>query len=285
MIFVWHALIISILLRFISNTMKVIRFIMLAALSLSLFACQTNKKKVKTIVLVQYNVGVFDKYDASSIEAVASVVRELGADAVTLNEVDSCTIRTGNVDQMTAFADAMGTWNQHYAAAMPFNGGAYGVGVASDPNLEVLRVDKIALPKFDGYEPRAVAVVEYEDFILCSTHLDHTASSQLGQVGVINHYVDSVYADCAKPIFLGGDFNCLPDSELISLMKQTWDLLTPAVNSFPSHAPDRCIDYIFVRPNGKKIKVESASIPETLQTADLSTASDHLPVVLTVMIE
>lgn len=261
--------------------MKTIRLVVLACMAMGLFAC---KPQQKTFTFVQYNVGVFSKYDASGFEAVANAVRELGADAVTLNELDSCTRRTGRVNQIAAFADVVG-WNQHFASAMPYKGGAYGVGVASKPELEIIRTDKLSLPKGDGYEQRAVAVVEYKDFVLCSTHLDLTLESQLAQVAAINHYMDLAYADCGKPIFIGGDFNSFPDSEPIALMKQSWDLLTPEVFSFPSHAPDRCIDYIFVRPNGKKVTVEATSIPQTLETSDLATASDHLPVALTVTIE
>ena len=40
-----------------------------------------------------------------------------------------------------------------------------------------------------------------------------------------------------------------------------------------------------MRPNGKKITVNTAEIPTSLQTADLATATDHLPVVLTVTIQ
>ena len=258
------------------------RFFTMACLAMSLFACKTEQKN--TLTFVQYNVGVFDKYEASGFEAVANAVRELGADVVTLNEVDSCTTRTGEVDQLAKFAETMGQWNHHYASAMPYKGGAYGVGVASRPELTIVRTDKEALPKLDGREYRAVAVVEYEDFVLCSTHLDLTLESQLGQIAVLNHYMDSLYADTNKPVFLGGDFNAFPDSEPITLMQKTWQLLTPVTNSFPSHAPDRCIDYVFVRPNGKKVTVEAAEIPVALQTVDLATASDHLPVVLTVTI-
>ena len=254
-----------------------------ACLALALAACRTEQKH--TVTFVQYNVGVFDKYEASGFEAVANAVRELGADAVTLNEIDSCTTRTGVVDQLAVFAETMGDWKFHYASAIPYKGGVYGVGVASRPDLAVVRTDKVALPKLDGHEFRAVSVVEYENFVLCSTHLDHTPESQLGQIAVLNHYMDSLYADSTKPVFIGGDFNAFPDSEPIAFMKQSWELLTPEEFSFPSHAPDRCIDYIFVRPNGKKITVESTSIPQTLPTSDLSTASDHLPVVLTVSIE
>lgn len=264
--------------------MKLSRIFAAVCLLMVTFACQTQVKKA-TYTFVQYNVGVFAKYDSSSVDAVKRAVMELGADAVTFNEVDSCTTRTGSVDQMAVFAEAMGGWNQHYAAAMPYKGGAYGVGVASKPELEVVRTDKVALPKLDGREPRAVAVIEYNDFVLCSTHLDLTLESQLGQVATINQYVDSLYANSGKPVFLGGDFNCFPDSEPVAELQKTWTLLTPVTNSFPSHAPDRCIDYIFVRENGRKVTVDATSIPETLKTADLATASDHLPVALTVTIE
>lgn len=250
-------------------------------MALCFVACLQPQK----YTIVQYNVGAFSKYDSSSVEHIARAVKEMAADVVTLNEVDSCTTRTGEIDQMAAFALEMGGWGHHYAAAMPYKGGAYGVGLAGKPEFDVLRTDRIALPKLDGREPRAVAVVEYKDFVLCSTHLDHTLEAQFGQIQVINHYMDSLYAGCGKPVFLGGDFNALPDSESIALMQKTWTLLTPVTNSFPSHAPDRCIDYVFVRPNGKKVSVEATEIPVALRTADLATASDHLPVVLTVTIE
>ena len=262
--------------------MKTSNIIAAVCLVLGLIACQPQPQKY---TFVQYNVGAFSKYDSSSVEHIARAVKEMAADVVTFNEVDSCTTRTGEVDQMDAFAQEMGGWHQYYAAAMPYKGGAYGVGVAGKPEFEVLRTDRIALPKLNGREPRAVAVVEYKDFVLCSTHLDLTVEAQLGQIETLNHYMDSLYADCGKPVFLGGDFNAFPDSEPIAMMKKAWELLTPVTYSFPSHAPDRCIDYIFVRSGGKKITVEAAQIPVTLNTADVATATDHLPVVLTVAIE
>ena len=262
--------------------MKTSNIIAAVCLVLGLIACQPQPQKY---TFVQYNVGAFSKYDSSSVEHIARAVKEMAADVVTFNEVDSCTTRTGEVDQMDAFAQEMGGWHQYYAAAMPYKGGAYGVGVAGKPEFEVLRTDRIALPKLNGREPRAVAVVEYKDFVLCSTHLDLTVEAQLGQIETLNHYMDSLYADCGKPVFLGGDFNAFPDSEPIAMMKKAWELLTPVTYSFPSHAPDRCIDYIFVRSGGKKITVEAAQIPVTLNTADVATATDHLPVVMTVAIE
>ena len=263
--------------------LKISRTLVMAFCAISIFACQSQQPV--SVTIVQYNVGVFDKYAESGFDAIASVAEETGADVMTLNELDSCTVRTGGVYQLATFAQKMGEWNYLFASAMPYDGGAYGVGVASKPEFDVIRTDKIALPKVNGREPRAVAVVEYKDFVLCSTHLDLTEQSQLAQVAVINEYMDTHYADCSKPVFLGGDFNCMPGSKPIELMKQSWNLLTPESETYPADVPRKCIDFIFVRPNGRSITVESTSVPRTLKNADLSTASDHLPVVLAVSIK
>lgn len=262
--------------------MRTLKLLFAASLLMGLFACGSTKKQTYTIA--QYNVGAFSKYDGSSVDAIARAVKEMQADVVSFNEVDSCTTRTGSVDQMDAFTKAMGDWNQHYGAAMPYKGGAYGNGVASSPQMEIIRKDVIHLPKFDGRETRSVALVEYKDFVYCSAHLDLTEASQLGQIEVINHYMDSVYKDSPKPILIGGDFNCEPGSAPVELMLKSWALLSPETFSFPSHKPIKCIDFIFARPNGKKIVVERTEIPVALQTVDLATASDHLPVLLEISI-
>lgn len=237
-----------------------------------------------TFTMVQYNVGVFSKYADSSISAVVSAIKEMGADVVTLNELDSCATRTGKVYQLKSFAEAMGNWKYHYASAMPFQGGAYGVGIASRPEWKIVRTDKVILPKYDGREPRALAVVEYEDFVICATHLDLTEQAQLGQVASINDYINTHYSDYRKPIFLGGDFNCLPDSQPITNLRQSWALLTPKSETYPSTDPKKSIDFIFVKKNGNIVNVEQTSVPQALNTVNLATASDHLPVVLTVKI-
>ena len=264
---------------------------MILAVLIGLIACESAAKKDAdtdsrevAFTMVQYNVGVFSKYTESGISAIAGAVKEMAADVVTLNELDSCTSRTGNVYQLEAFASAMGKWTYHYASAMPYKGGAYGVGVASRPDWKIIRTDKVILPKFDGNEPRALAVVEYEDFVICATHLDLTEQAQLGQVASINNYINTHYAFCKKPIFLGGDFNCIPNSKPIAYLRQSWTLLTPKTETYPSDAPKKSIDFIFVKKNGNEVVVEETSVPRNLNTVDLATASDHLPVVLKVKI-
>ncbi len=251
----------------------------------TLVMCACNDPGCKDITFMHYNVGAFHKYDSSSVEAVVRAVRETRADIISLNEVDSCTTRTGSIDQLSEFARKMGNWNSFYASAIPYKGGAYGVGVSSSPRYEIVRTEKIPLHKFDGKEARVVALVEYEDFVFASTHLDLTYASQMGQINQINHYVDSLYSMSGKPVILCGDFNCEPDSEQIKLMKDSWIMLSPEEFTYPSYAPIKCIDYVFVRPNGRKIIVEHADVVSHLETVVPATASDHLSVVVRLTIK
>lgn len=252
------------------------------AAALCLISCGQTSDEPKVYTLVQYNVGAFHKYVEDGIPPVVEVVKELKADALTLNEVDSCATRTGGVDQLAEFARLMGGWHHLFAKAMPFQGGGYGVGVASAPELKVLNEYTVPLSRYDGHEPRAMAVVEYEDFVLCSTHLDLTENAQIGQIQEINTFINKIYAD--KPIILGGDFNCRPGSAPYELMKLNWQVLSRGTESYPSTNPDRCIDYFFGRPAGKVLKVISTRVPRKLENSDVTISSDHLPIVLTISI-
>lgn len=236
--------------------------------------------------LVHYNVGAFKKTADSSVESIADMMREIGADVVSVNEVDSCTTRTGLVDQLAQMAVKMGDWDYHYAAAMPYQGGAYGVGITYDPALNIVKKDRVPLPKLIGTEPRVLAVTEFEDFIFATCHLDYaTEETQLGQIAVINEYVGAVYGDSQKPFFLCGDFNCEPESTPISVMQQTWTLISATDLTYPAVNSRKCIDFIFVRPGKAEVKVVGSKVYTDFATGDVKTASDHLPVVADVVIK
>lgn len=53
-----------------------------------------DSRPAETVRLVTYNAGTFNKYIADDYPLVAEMMREVGADAVCLNELDSCTTRT-----------------------------------------------------------------------------------------------------------------------------------------------------------------------------------------------
>lgn len=266
----------------INNEVMTMKRIIIAAIAaLALCSC-AQKVEETTLRLTHYNVGAFSKYTDNSIKMIADMMNEIGADVVSCNEVDSCTTRTGKVDQMAELAKCLGTedctWEQYYTAAMPYKEGAYGVGLCYKKDLKAVKKDGVKLPQLTGKEPRALCVVELEKLIIASCHLDYkTVDSQLGQIAVINEYMDANYKDTEKPIIIFGDFNCLPDSEAIAEMKKTWELISSLDYTFPSDVPDRCIDFIFMRSQGKDVKVSNPVVATEFETGDVAIASDHLP--------
>jgi endonuclease/exonuclease/phosphatase family metal-dependent hydrolase len=256
--------------------------------SLALFAACCNvpgapeTKNKKNIRLVSYNVGAFHKSGHSTISMIADMLDEMQADVVGIQEVDSCTTRTGKVDQLDSLCTYLGGWCGKYGDAMPYKGGKYGVSVLAKPEYKVLATDVLHLPKGTGNEPRAVAVVEYEDFVFASTHIDFGEANQMMQLQLVCQYFDSLAYQ--KPVFLVGDFNAYPDSKAISYMQESWTLISVPDNSFPSHAPDRCIDFVFAR-NAASVKVVGGKVCTVFEQGDVAVASDHLPIYVDIQIE
>ncbi|MBQ4021554.1 MAG: endonuclease/exonuclease/phosphatase family protein [Bacteroidales bacterium] len=239
-----------------------------------------------TLRLATYNVGVFSKSGTNTTNMVAAMAKELGISALSLNELDSCNTRN-NVFQIKRFAEAMGGWDYTFAQALNYKGGGYGIGIASDPSLQIQKRMRLKLERGDGSEQRALAVCEFRDFVFCSTHLDHTSKkAQLSQATTINNWVKSTYGNTDKPVILCGDFNALPDSETITYMKKEWTILSPIEPTYPAKAPSKCIDYIMVYRNASsRVEVQAAEVPTEFKSGDVTIASDHLPVYVDVVIK
>lgn len=224
-----------------------------------------------TITVVSWNVGVLSKYQQSSLPDVAALILGSRADAVCLNELDSCN-RRHNSYQIRDLADSLGSWPFYFASAFAFAGGAYGNGIVS--REPILRRSRIALPAFDGAEPRSCAVIETKRFVLGATHLDHKGdTARSSQARIITSWFTDHYAGYDKPVFLCGDFNSLPDSNVLEQLSKDWDLLSGTTPTYPSDGPVRCIDYIFALRTATPVRILSASPDTTCRTA-----SDHLPV-------
>jgi len=226
--------------------------------------------------IAHYNVGVFSKEIENSIPMVASMMKEIGADAMSLNELDSCNTRHTNY-QLKDFAEAMGGWNYRYSRAMSYREGAYGVGIAVPE--EIIDFFTISLPKGNGSEPRACCVVETKNYVLASTHLDYKDdASALVQAQTINNTIVSRYSDTKKPVFLAGDMNSTPYSDVLSELKKEWVVISSDKNTISPKNPRACIDFILVLKNGAKYKVTGTDVPLDFKSGDVTVASDHMPV-------
>lgn len=175
-----------------------------------------------------YNVGTFTKFEENSLRMIADMVKETGADVVSMNELDS--------------------WSA-------------------------------VLPQGDGAEPRALVVMEFDSYVVASTHLDHVSpEAQLGQVRAITGMLEARYSGGRKPVFLCGDMNAVPGSDTMKEFELHWDVISPEENTFPSDAPDCCIDYILAMKGTGKFEVVRSAVLRDFASGDTAAASDHLPV-------
>ena len=249
----------------------------------------------RVVCMMTYNVGAFSKYQENSTHGVATTVKNAEVEVIALNELDSCN-RRHEVYQLEEFAREMGGWQYHFASAFPFAGGGYGNGVACRD--EIIRRDRIDLPKGDGSEPRSVAVVETKDYVFASTHLDYlTEAAAVAQAEVINDWFTEHYSKCRKPVFLCGDMNATPDSKVIEVLSRCWEKLSNDSPTYPcapstlmpgglgtfsneDAKPKECIDYIMRFRSAGPAKVEYTYVitfpPHTMYGVTLF--SDHYPV-------
>ena len=214
----------------------------------------------ETVRIMTYNVGTFTKFEENSLLMITDMVKETGADVISMNELDSCTVRTGGVFQLERFASEMGEWQYRFGAAMPYDGGAYGDGLATGRDAEVLDCWSAVLPQG-------------------ATHLDHVSpEAQLGQVRAITGMLEARYSGGRKPVFLCGDMNAVPGSDTMKEFELHWDVISPEENTFPSDVPDCCIDYILAMKGTGKFEVVRSAVLRDFASGDTAAASDHLPV-------
>ena len=158
-----------------------------------------NSKGEGVTRLVTYNVGIFNKYIKDDYQLIADMMKEIDADAICMNELDNNTNRTRHVYQL--FTNRTGKdvhqardlaaklgMEWHFSKAIDRDGGEYGEGVTT--RKKAVNKFSVALPKGVGAEPRVLVVMEMEDYVICTSHLDHVSSeAQLGQVELITSII------------------------------------------------------------------------------------------------
>ena len=239
--------------------------------------------KGRIIRIMTYNIygaRATSPANAADLDALAEVIRRQNPDFVTLNEVAAFTTRTGkDVHQARDLAAKLGMeW--HFSKAIDRDGGEYGEGVTT--RKKAVNKFSVALPKGVGAEPRVLVVMEMEDFVICTSHLDHVSSeAQLGLVELITKSMKERYGDSGKPVFLGGDMNATPSSETGKLLQKDWEILTiTGFGTFPSDNPSKCIAYIMQLTGTPTCEVVGSQTPRWFKSGDVTKASDHLPVML-----
>lgn len=242
-------------------------------------------QKAANLVVMSYNTRHAARYSGSSttnlsdvdIPGLSKVIKEANPDVVLLQEIDSMTLRNGEADQMVEMSKMAGYRYVHFFRQKFYNEGAYGAGIMSKYPLK--NIVNHNLPKvIDGVTIKGsnilgTAEIEFEGktIRIATTHLSATASERKLQ---FPYYLE-VLTSGTMPTIVGGDFNSIPDSDIIRALDSAGYKRTnsdPTKLTIPSTAPTREIDYIAFRPD-TAFSVMSHTVISGTQ------ASDHLPII------
>lgn len=271
--------------------MKTLNFPLIFAviLSIGFYSCGPNKasqqsESTKTAPLGQsirvltYNIhhaNPPDKEGVIDLAAIADVIRQSNADLVAVQELDSMAERSGRNFQLKSLAEEL-DMNYHFFSAIPFQGGAYGVGILS--RFPISQPQKIALPEAANrnVEDRVLGILKIKlanekTIYFGCTHWDvsHAENREL-QAKATNEAASQLDA----PVIIGGDFNAKTDSKPMDLLRRVFtDASQEFAPTIPTVIPNRKIDHVLYHPDSQ-FKLDDE---EVMMTPVSQTASDHLP--------
>lgn len=204
----------------------------------------------------------------SDYKRTANVINQYHPDIVAVQEIDSVTNRSGKRFVLGELSALTGMYYS-YAPAIMYDGGKYGTGLLS--REKPLDMRYIALPGRE--EQRVLLIVEFDKFVFFGVHLSLTAEDQLTSIDIIKQEL----AKMKKPVFIAGDFNAHPDSEVIKQLNKSFKVLTPPEKTYPADKPTACLDYIALDKHTYKSNLFQNSF-----VINEPEASDHRPVILDV---
>lgn len=204
----------------------------------------------------------------SDPDRIAAVLRELDADIIGLQEVDSAFRIGGGIDQVEYLSAATGLTG----IAGPTLRNAQGhYGNALLTHSPVVAVRHLDL-SVNGREPRGALDVDLDAgghrMQVIVTHFGLRGTERRRQA---RRLLESVSPETDHPIFLMGDFNeWRPRGGILRILQPHFGW-SPFLRTFPSMRPIFALDRIWIRPAGALISVGVHRSPLA------RVASDHLP--------
>jgi len=198
------------------------------------------------------------------------LIHSADPDIVGLIEVDTGSIRTGNVNQAAVIAESLG----HYSIYQcKYGTGSFNTYVPilnkqSNAFLAAPRVEGERFHYFDTGIKRLIIELELDDVCVFLVHLSLKFRHRHAQLRQVFELVKK----STKPVIVAGDFNTFWGEHEIALFMEASGLRSANVAglpSYPARKPRMELDFILY---SKGIEIESFSIPEI-------TLSDHRPLV------
>ena len=206
------------------------------------------------------------------LDRTASVLGNMRADVIGLQEVDNLVNRSGKVDQASFLGEQLGMQSA-FGSFMNYQGGKYGLAILS--RHPIVESNEVRLP--DGNEPRVALACKIRlpsgrHVMAVNLHLDWVRDDEFrfAQAEKLAGYLKTLEI----PYVLLGDFNDVPGSRTLDLLSAgALPATKPADDRFTmsSTDPGREIDFIFAASR------ESWKL-RWCRVLDAPITSDHRPV-------
>jgi endonuclease/exonuclease/phosphatase family metal-dependent hydrolase len=151
---------------------------------------------------------------------IAAEIRARRPDLVSLNEVDSRTLRTGRVDEAGYLARATGL-RAIYGPNLLWDGGLFGNAILT--RFPVVESQNLALPGVAGLEPRglltATVRVGGRDVTFSSTHLSDGSDGRVSRTWEAEA-IANVLRHATGPTIVAGDLNSRPHDVPVRILRQ-----------------------------------------------------------------
>lgn len=226
--------------------------------------------------------------ELATMDRLADEIKAQSPDFVALQECDVNSMRAAAKDMgnnginfVNELAQRTGMFG-FFGRTLNFSvkDGYYGVAILSrHPATEVQTFE---LPNPKAVEQRVLLkgtflLDGHTPFVFASTHLDY--SSPETQELQAKYIIPKLTAD-SIPAVLAGDFNALATSPALTLLAEDGAVLSGDAPTYPAKAPEKRLDHIFGFPKAA-FRLESTSEGPAGDNA----ASDHLPVISTILVD
>ncbi|MCH7481200.1 MAG: endonuclease/exonuclease/phosphatase family protein [Chloroflexi bacterium] len=231
----------------------------------------------KTVRVISYNLHNGINTDGRlDLEATAKIIEESGADIVALQEVSRGWLIFGSVDMLSWFSQRL---DMPYIYG-PTGDAQWGNAVLS--RYPILSAEMVALEPSDlllrrGYI-KATIDIGGGTITIINTHFTHVDEHDAERDIQSSQLIEARNGEPAT--LMMGDLNARPDDNAITILIDSGMVdISAAVGKQPTYTyystnPDHQIDYIFASSD---LGFEDFLIPRT-------TASDHLPLMVTIIL-
>lgn len=230
-----------------------------------------------TIRVMDYNVhNGFNTAGRLDMEALAEIIEASGADVVGLQEISRGWLIWGGVDMLAWLSQRL---DMPYISG-PTSDAQWGNAILS--RYPILSAETFSLPPDSLLLRRGYIVaridVGHGNLTLIDTHFAHRSKDR--EARELQAAELARAWDGAPATIIVGDMNATPDSDAMQILSGAGlvnvaaEIGTPPVYTSPAENPRRQIDYIWASPD---LRFSDLEIPQT-------TASDHLPIVATIIL-